>query len=168
MRLSTPQPGGPDPRTYIPEEQDGPVIPPGTGFPCRLLRLAGLRWRYYNPPQHGGWHWSWSSVTTDGQSISQYLLMSRAHCGAPSLTRGRVCLLSVTVSSNSKKFEVTLRLTVSQSVCLCIEHPLGLTSYRYVSVWNLRSYFCGAPSLVRGPVCNLQCNHSMVRIAQNP
>jgi hypothetical protein len=29
---------------YIPQEQDGPVIPPGTGFPfCRLLRLAGLR-----------------------------------------------------------------------------------------------------------------------------
>jgi hypothetical protein len=32
----------------------GPVIPPGTGFPsCRLLRLAGQRWRYSNPPVHG-------------------------------------------------------------------------------------------------------------------
>jgi hypothetical protein len=31
-----------------------PVIPPGTGFPfCRLLRLAGLRWRYSNAPPHG-------------------------------------------------------------------------------------------------------------------
>jgi hypothetical protein len=29
-------------------------IPPGTGFPFRLLlRLAGLRWRYSNPPPHG-------------------------------------------------------------------------------------------------------------------
>jgi hypothetical protein len=38
----------------IPQEQGGPVIPPGTGFPfCRLLRLAGLRWRYSNPPVHG-------------------------------------------------------------------------------------------------------------------
>jgi hypothetical protein len=28
--------------------------PPGTGFPFRsLLRLAGLRWRYSNPPPHG-------------------------------------------------------------------------------------------------------------------
>jgi hypothetical protein len=49
-----PQPGGSGPRIYIPQEQNGPVIPPGTGFPFRrLLRLAGLRWRYSNPPPHG-------------------------------------------------------------------------------------------------------------------
>jgi hypothetical protein len=48
-----PQPGGPGPRIYIPQEQDGPVVPPGTGFHfCRLLRLAGLRWRYWTPPPH--------------------------------------------------------------------------------------------------------------------
>jgi hypothetical protein len=42
------------PPIYIPQEQGGPVIPPGTGFPfCRLLRLAGLRWRYSNQPPHG-------------------------------------------------------------------------------------------------------------------
>jgi hypothetical protein len=45
------QPVGPGSRIYIPQEQGGPVIPPGTGFPlCRLLRLAGLRWRYFSPP----------------------------------------------------------------------------------------------------------------------
>jgi hypothetical protein len=39
-----PQPGGTGPRIYIPQEQGGPVIPPGTGFPFRrLLRHAGLR-----------------------------------------------------------------------------------------------------------------------------
>jgi hypothetical protein len=38
---------------YIPQEQGGPVIPLGTGFPFRrLLRLAGLWWRYPNPPPH--------------------------------------------------------------------------------------------------------------------
>jgi hypothetical protein len=31
LRLS--QRGGPDLRIHIPQEQDGPVIPPGTGFP---------------------------------------------------------------------------------------------------------------------------------------
>jgi hypothetical protein len=52
MRLL--QPGGPDPRIYIPQEQGGPVIPLRTGFPFRrLLRLAYLRWRYFNPPPHG-------------------------------------------------------------------------------------------------------------------
>jgi hypothetical protein len=54
--LRLPQPGGPGSRIYIPQEQGGPVIPPGTGFPLRrLLRLAGLRWRYSNPPPHGNY-----------------------------------------------------------------------------------------------------------------
>jgi hypothetical protein len=43
-------------RARFPQEQGGPVIPPDTGFPLRrLLRLAGLRWRYSNPPPHGAW-----------------------------------------------------------------------------------------------------------------
>jgi hypothetical protein len=42
-----PQSGGPGPRIYIPQEQGGPVIPPGIGFPFRrLLRLTELRWKY--------------------------------------------------------------------------------------------------------------------------
>jgi hypothetical protein len=48
--LRLPHPGGPGPPIYILQEQGGPVIPPGTGFPfCRLLWLTGLRWRYSNP-----------------------------------------------------------------------------------------------------------------------
>jgi hypothetical protein len=43
------QPWGSSPRIYIPQEQGGSVIPPGSGFTFRrLLRLAGLRWRYSN------------------------------------------------------------------------------------------------------------------------
>jgi hypothetical protein len=50
-----PQLGGPCPRIYVPQEQGGPVIPSGTGFPFRrFLRLAELRWRYSNPPPRGG------------------------------------------------------------------------------------------------------------------
>jgi hypothetical protein len=49
-----PQPGGPGPRSYIPQGQGEPVIPPGTGFPFRrLLRLARLRWKYSDPPPRG-------------------------------------------------------------------------------------------------------------------
>jgi hypothetical protein len=52
--LRLPQPGRPGPHIYIPQEQGGPVIPPGTGFPFhRLLRLTRLRWRYSIPPSHG-------------------------------------------------------------------------------------------------------------------
>jgi hypothetical protein len=39
-----PQPGGPGPHIYITQKQGDP-------FP-RLLRLAGLRWRYTKPPPH--------------------------------------------------------------------------------------------------------------------
>jgi hypothetical protein len=49
-----PQPGGPGPLIYISQEQGGPVISPDTGFHFpRLLWLAGLRWRYSNPPPRG-------------------------------------------------------------------------------------------------------------------
>jgi hypothetical protein len=52
--LRLPQPGGTGPPYLYPQEQGGPDIPPGTGFPfCRLLRLSGLRRRYSNPPPHG-------------------------------------------------------------------------------------------------------------------
>jgi hypothetical protein len=48
--LRLPQPGGPGPCIYIPQEQGSPVILPGTGFHFRrLLRLAG---KYSNPPAH--------------------------------------------------------------------------------------------------------------------
>jgi hypothetical protein len=47
FHLRLPQPEGLCPCIYIPQEQGGPVIPPGTGIPfCRLWRLAGLWWRY--------------------------------------------------------------------------------------------------------------------------
>jgi hypothetical protein len=37
-----PEPGGPGPRIYIPQEQSGPIMTTGNGFPFRrLVRLAG-------------------------------------------------------------------------------------------------------------------------------
>jgi hypothetical protein len=53
--LRLPQPGGPFPCIYIPQEQGGPVIPLGIGFTFRrLLRLAG-RSSNLPPPGGGGW-----------------------------------------------------------------------------------------------------------------
>jgi hypothetical protein len=44
LRFETPQPGGPGTHIYIPQEQGGPGIPPGIGFPFRrILWLAGMR-----------------------------------------------------------------------------------------------------------------------------
>jgi hypothetical protein len=39
-----------------------------------------------------------------------------------------------------------------------------IISCRNVAVWNLRSCIYWAHSLTRGRVCNLQCNHSIVRV----
>jgi hypothetical protein len=90
MRL--PQLGEPGPRIYIPQEQGGRVMPPGTGFTFRRL-------------------W-WLHITVDGQSASLswcqvsiwdprpiFSLLSLiifrqlrvCWCEMPSLTRSRVC-----------------------------------------------------------------------------
>jgi hypothetical protein len=54
--LRLPQPGGQGSHTYVPQEQGGPVIPPGTGFPlCCLLGLAGLQ--YLLIESMDGWTW---------------------------------------------------------------------------------------------------------------
>jgi hypothetical protein len=81
-----PQPEGTGPRIYIPQEEGGPVIPPGTGFPFRrLLLLAGLWWRYLNPPSRGFVNFL---LAQEIQSESE------SHCGWRSVS------LSVLVSSS--------------------------------------------------------------------
>jgi hypothetical protein len=58
MRLS--QPGGLVSRIYVPQEQGGPVIPPGTGFP--LHRLSPLSHACCMP----------SSVYDKGQTVMSF------------------------------------------------------------------------------------------------
>jgi hypothetical protein len=54
LRIETPLTWRARPPYLYPKEGSGSVIPPDTGFPFRrLLRLAGLRWRYSTPPPHG-------------------------------------------------------------------------------------------------------------------
>jgi hypothetical protein len=72
-----PQPGGPGPLIYIPQEQGGPVIPPGTGVPLhRLLGLAGLRWSYSNPPPHGRNDYSQSKLLYNLRFTSNQFVLS--------------------------------------------------------------------------------------------
>jgi hypothetical protein len=45
----------PGPRIYIPQEEGGPVIPPGTGFPFRRFHDSqGYGGGNSNPPPHSG------------------------------------------------------------------------------------------------------------------
>jgi hypothetical protein len=104
LKFETPQPGGQGPRIYIPQEQGGPVIPPGTGFTFRrLLRLAGLRWRYWNPPAHGVWFKisRWSSLCRPGPDHRENTA-SIVECQflAAEMCLSRRCL-AMTVSSRS-------------------------------------------------------------------
>jgi hypothetical protein len=80
---------GPGSRIYIPQEQGGPVILPSTGFPFRrLLRLAGLWWRYspsppptwkarspYTFPPGTGWSRRKSKSRYDRRPDIQYVLV---------------------------------------------------------------------------------------------
>jgi hypothetical protein len=98
----------------------------------------GLRWKHSYPPSHGG-----SDPTT--------------------------------VSSCSKSKLLYDWQSVSQSVCLGIEYPYGNCDQKLFPIGMLLSEICGIVSIddemmmmMRGRVCNLQCNHSIVRVAQNP
>jgi hypothetical protein len=54
------------------------------------------------------------------------------------------------------KVKVTLRLAVGQSVSKSwCRAPSGAHDQIFIAIWQLRSYFCGAPSLKRGRVCLL-------------
>jgi hypothetical protein len=92
----------------------------------------------------------------------------------PSRTEPITILYCLIWDSPNMEVEVTLRLTVSQSVSMSwYRVPLwdlwpDIISFRNVAVWNLRSCIYGAPSLTRGRAWNLRCNHSMVQVAQNP
>jgi hypothetical protein len=45
---------GQGPVFIFPRNRVAQLYPPGAGFPfCRLLRFAGIRWKYSNPPPGG-------------------------------------------------------------------------------------------------------------------
>jgi hypothetical protein len=131
-----PQPGGPGPLIYIPQEQGGPVIPPATVFPFRrLLRFTRLPWRYSTPPPLGiDWLLSLSLVLRP--TVSRSVCLGVKHpsgaydqifitvrhlrvcwCGALSLTRGRVCCLqTLLVLASAIIFESESRETCDHIV----------------------------------------------------
>jgi hypothetical protein len=72
FRLETPQPGGPGPRiySYISQEQSGPDISPGTGFPfSRLQRLCRVTVKVFEP----------ASTRCHTLSLCYSLLMTSRH-----------------------------------------------------------------------------------------
>jgi putative component of toxin-antitoxin plasmid stabilization module len=106
------KPGGRGHRIYIPQEQVVLLYPQGTGFPFRrLIRLAGLRWRYSNPLSTLGLNRGESKLCYDRRfswpvclgikhpsgAYDQIFITVRqlqaCWCGALSLTRGWVCRL---------------------------------------------------------------------------
>jgi hypothetical protein len=71
--VSNIRPGGPSPCIYIPQEQGGLVIPLGTGVSFRrILRLAGLRWRYWNLPPHRRFYFTPTDFGLNTRKLTQF------------------------------------------------------------------------------------------------
>jgi hypothetical protein len=100
--------------------------------------------------------------------VTRLCFPSEGFC--PSLTRGRVCHLSVRTLSTYiscaytdkrclVKVKVTLQPTVSRSVCLGVRRPSGTRDQFFclleIFFRQLRVCYFVAPSLTRGLVCNL-------------
>jgi hypothetical protein len=127
-------------------------IPPARRARSSYLYPSRKRWPSYTPR-----HWvpCSSPLKTRWANVEVF---------SPHSSRMSSILIKVEVEVNS-------RLTVSQHVL--VSSPLwdllpDITSYLKVYIWKLLSYFYGAPSLTKRQVCSLQCNHSRVRVVQNP
>jgi hypothetical protein len=123
--LRLPQPGGPGPRIYISQEQGGPVIHPGTGFPFHhLLWLAGLRWRYSTPPPQFGWcpH---CITTWHEPHIKQHLQQFVFFCAWTHFS-GNLFVFQSLPSNGSTRYNIIILYLIILSV-LCKEYKLCIS-----------------------------------------
>jgi hypothetical protein len=130
-----PQPGGLGSRIYIPQEQGGPVIPPGTtGFLFRrLLRLARLRWRYLNPPPHG---LNWTELTSVGRVIQHRSGPNRKHRYPVNGPRGN------NASCNCSTVGWHHRLRDVFICCVCTGHNPATGLHDTIYLLSISALYC--------------------------
>jgi hypothetical protein len=103
----------------FPQEQSIPLIPRGSGLPlCRLLPLAGPRWRYSSPPPHG-------SACSTGISNGNRILDSTKNPSEFSRILKKV--LGIVVCSSFDITRTAEKTMPSPNAGLC---ETGLHSYR--------------------------------------
>jgi hypothetical protein len=126
---------------------------------------GAVQWSLMKPESWSGWFPLKSSPTCSYRWLHcDFQKVPREH---PNCTV-RTLLADWSVSSKSKLLYDWQSVSMSWYRVPLWDLRPNIISCRNVAVWNFRSCIYLAPSLTRGRVCNLQCNHSIVLVAQNP
>jgi hypothetical protein len=91
-----------------------------------------------------------------------------SHTKSSNSSSGHIGTSELKWSQIRLSLSLMLRPTVSRPVCPGKKHPSGAYDQIFISLWQLRFCFSGAPSLARGRVCHVlgsvDSNKSIVRI----
>jgi hypothetical protein len=137
---------------------DGRIKATKRNIPPDLARFASCHKNKHTPHRYS---------TSRGSSVCTGTRLQSSPAGSYCLLHSVQSPVGTFHMSMSKS-KLLYELTVSQSVLSWCRSHSGTCNQILLPVGRLLSCLCGTPSLTRGRVCSLQCNHSMVRVAQNP
>jgi hypothetical protein len=129
------RPRGPGPRIHIPSNRVAQLNPPDTA-PCRLPRLAGLWWRYSNPPPHHLRDVIVRTIQVDShhhlRSVRRLLVTANVVPSSPILV---TLMMEALRSTKTSALTRATQRNIPENTILHRHRRENLNSYIALSVW---------------------------------